>query len=93
MGPVPAGWCYLDSQEDAEIPWWGVQDAIGQVAAAGTLALALLLPALASIVEGENAFTPLLGIREGHIWAFQKESSGLPDFNCANRHPVRGKRK
>ena len=93
MDPVLAGWHYLDPQEDAEIPWWDVQDAIGQVAAAGTPVLALLLPVLTSIVEDENTFTLLFGTREGHIWAFQKGSSGLPDFNHADGHPFRGKRQ
>lgn len=77
-----AGWHYLDSQDDAEIPRWSVQDAIGQVAAAGTPPVqAILLPALAIIIEGEHAITLLLGTRQGHAWGFPEESSGLPDFN------------
>lgn len=81
MAPLLAGWHYLDPQEDAEIPWWGVQDGIGQLAASGTPGLPVLL-ALAIIVGTEHAIiTPLLGTREGHNWAFQEESNGLPDFN------------
>lgn len=76
-----AGWHYLDPQDDAEIPWWNVQDAIGQVAAAGTPVTAILLPALAIIIEGEHAITLLLGAKQGHTWAFQEEPSGLPDLS------------
>lgn len=88
-----AGWHYLDPQEDAEIPWWDVQDAIGQVSAAGTLGLAILLPALAVTVEAEHDITPLLGAREEHIWAFQEESRGLSDFTHMDGQSSRGRRQ
>ena len=93
MDPVFAGWHYLNPQEDAEIPWWDVQDTIGQVAAAGTLRLTILLLASAIILGAEHVIILLLGTTEGHMWAFPKESNGLPDFNHTDGQPSRGKRQ
>lgn len=64
--PNPSVWHYLDPQEDAEIPWWDIQDAISQVAAAGTLELAILLPAFVTFMGAEHTITPLLGKRQKH---------------------------
>lgn len=60
---------YLNPQEDAEIPWWDVQDVIGQSAAAGTLRLPIIPLALVNRVGIEHTIIPLLGTREVHIWA------------------------
>lgn len=93
LDPVLAGWHYLDPQEDADIPRRDVQNAVGQVAAAGTPALAILLPALAVTVRAEHTITPLLGAREEHIWASQGESSELPNFNHTDGRSSRSKRQ
>ena len=67
FGPSAYGWHYLDPQEDAEIPWWDIQDAISQVATAETPRLAILLPALATFMGVEYTITSLLRTREEHI--------------------------
>lgn len=65
--PSSSVWHYLDPQEDAEIPWWDIQDTISQVAAAGTLELAILLPAFVTFMGAEHTITPLLGKRQKHV--------------------------
>lgn len=54
-----AGSSYLDPQEDAEIPWWVVQNAIGQVTAARILRLLILPLALAFGVGTGHTIDPL----------------------------------
>ena len=65
--PNASVWHYLDPQEDAEIPWWAIQDTISQVAAAGTLELAILLAALVTFMGAEHTITPVLGKRQKHV--------------------------
>ena len=67
LAPNASVWPYLDPQEDAEIPWWDIQDAISQVAAAGSLELAILLPAFVTFMGAEHTITPLLGKRQKHV--------------------------
>ena len=52
----------LDPQEDAEIPWRDIQDAISQVAAAGTPGLVILLLVLAAFLGAEYTVTPPRGV-------------------------------
>lgn len=60
LGPrALSGSSYLDPQEDAEIPWWAVQDAVGQVAAARILRLPILPLALAFSVGTGHTVDPL----------------------------------
>ena len=66
FGPGACGRHYLDPQEDAEIPWRDIQDAISQVAAAGTPGLVILLLVLAAFLGAEYTVTPPLGTRDEH---------------------------
>lgn len=70
--PVLAGWHYLDPHEDAEIPWWDIQDAIDQLAAARAPGLPILLPALAFVVTVEHIVTSLLGTRKDTLRHFKR---------------------
>lgn len=49
----------LDPQEDAEIPWWAIQDAIGQVTVTvGILLHPILFLALSFSVKAEHTIAP-----------------------------------
>lgn len=77
---------YLDPQEDAEVPRWAVQDAIGQVAAAEVLPLSVMCLALVFSVGAERTITPLP--RQG------KSTCGLgEDLSCMAEHPSRHERE
>lgn len=65
----------LDPHEDAEIPWWDIQDAIDQLAAARAPGLPILLPALAFVVTVEHIVTSQ---RVGVLTAGDGKAHGNP---------------
>lgn len=81
-----AGRTYLDPQEDAEVPWWAVQDAIGQVTAAEVLLLSVLCLPLVFSVGAKRTITPLP--RQGKSTCELGE-----DLSCMVGHPSRHERE
>lgn len=67
MHAVPAGWHYLDPHEDAEMPWWDIQDAVDQAVATGAPGLPTVPPVWAIAVTVASIVFPLLGTRDRHI--------------------------